>query len=60
MKKLLLPLVLAMAMGTAMAQDIPENLLYTQIYDFIDELAIDKVISINSVVKPYRDRKSVV
>lgn len=53
MKKLLLPLVLAMAMGTAMAQDIPENLLYTQIYDFIDELAIDKIISINSVVKPY-------
>ena len=37
----------------AMAQDIPENTSYTQIYDFIDELAIDRIISINSVVKPY-------
>ena len=35
------------------SQDIPENLSYTQIYDFIDELAIDRIISINSVVKPY-------
>lgn len=37
----------------ARAQDIPENIAYTQIYDFIDELAIDRVIGINSVVKPY-------
>ncbi len=38
---------------SAFSQDIPENLSYTQIYDFIDELAIDRVIGINSVVKPY-------
>lgn len=37
----------------AFPQDIPENIAYTQIYDFIDELAIDRVVGINSVVKPY-------
>ncbi len=36
-----------------LAQDIPHNLTYTQIYDFIEELAQDKVIQLNSVVKPY-------
>ena len=45
-------LLLLVVIGVS-AQNIPENLSYTQIYNFIDELAIDRVISINSVVKPY-------
>ncbi len=35
------------------SQDIPQHISYTQIYDFIDELAIDRIISVNSVCKPY-------
>lgn len=53
MKKLLLSFFLLCTAVSLVAQDIPENLSYTQIYNFIDELAIDRVISINSVVKPY-------
>jgi hypothetical protein len=37
----------------ANAQDIPEHVSYTRIYDFLDELATDNVIEINSVAKPY-------
>ena len=53
MKKLLASLLLFLFTFVSVAQDIPESISYTQIYDFIDELAIDKVISVNSVVKPY-------
>lgn len=35
------------------AQDIPENTSYTRIYDFLDELAMDGIIDINSALKPY-------
>lgn len=35
------------------AQHIPESLDYTLIYDFLDELATDGVIHINSAIKPY-------
>lgn len=35
------------------AQDVPQHLGYTEIYDFIDELAMDRVIDVNSTVKPY-------
>lgn len=35
------------------AQDIPQNISYTRIYDFIDELATDGVIDVFSAVKPY-------
>ena len=35
------------------AGDIPQNINYTKIYDFLDELAIDGIIEINSVIKPY-------
>ena len=40
-------------MNLAFAQDIPQHILYTRIYDFVDELANDGFIEINSVVKPY-------
>ena len=36
----------------------PEHLGYTQVYDFIEELADMKIISVNSVVKPY-DRNQI-
>lgn len=35
------------------AQDIPEHISYTRIYDFLDELATDGIIELNSVSKPY-------
>ena len=53
MKKLLASFLVLLSTVVVVAQDIPENIAYTQIYDFIDELAIDQVISVNSVVKPY-------
>ena len=36
-----------------LAQNIPQHISYYRIYEFIDELAIDKIIDINSVAKPY-------
>jgi hypothetical protein len=35
------------------AQNIPVHHLHNSISDFMDELANDKVIEINSAVKPY-------
>ena len=35
------------------AQHIPQHISYTQIYDYIDELAADGFIQVNSVVRPY-------
>lgn len=35
------------------AQDIPQHISYTRIYDYLDELASDKIIELNSVAKPY-------
>ena len=44
----------------AMSQNIPENTQYTRVYDFIDELASDGIIEVNSLVRPYtRDRIAV-
>ena len=37
---------------------VPEYLGYTQVYDFVEELADMKIISVNSVVKPY-DRNQI-
>ncbi len=36
-----------------MAQDIPVSLDYTRLYDYIDELATDGVITLNSIQRPY-------
>lgn len=35
------------------AQNIPQPLEYTEIYDYIDELTLDGIISANPAVKPY-------
>lgn len=35
------------------SQNIPESTSYTRIYDFIDELAMDGIVDVNSAIKPY-------
>lgn len=35
------------------AQNIPQNTQYTRIYDFIDEMASEHLIEVNSLVRPY-------
>lgn len=35
------------------AQDIPQHISYTRIYDFLDELANDGYIELNSAIRPY-------
>jgi hypothetical protein len=35
------------------SQFLPEDIRYTSVYDFLDEMANDGVISINSTIKPY-------
>jgi len=53
MKKTILSILIPFLMITTYAQDIPEHISYTRIYDFLDELATDGVITLNSVAKPY-------
>ena len=53
MKKYFFLAITLTATFVSMAQDIPQHISYTRIYDFIDELANDGIIEINSVVKPY-------
>ena len=35
------------------AQNIPQNMDYTRLYSFIDELATDGLVDVNSAIKPY-------
>jgi len=53
MRKLLLITLTILSTLYLAAQDIPEHISYTRIYDFLDELATDDVIELNSVAKPY-------
>jgi Capsule assembly protein Wzi len=53
MRKLLLITLTIFSTLYLAAQDIPEHISYTRIYDFLDELATDGVIELNSVAKPY-------
>ncbi len=39
--------------GALFAQNIPVSTEYTLIYDFLDELASEQVIHLNSAIKPY-------
>lgn len=53
MKKIFFSLIF-LAFGLMLnAQDIPQHISYSRIYDFVDELANDGFFEINSVVKPY-------
>ena len=52
-KHFLIYIILLAFSGVVFAQNIPENLSYYRIYDFLDELATDGVIDVNSAIKPY-------
>ncbi len=52
MKKILLILILFTSLGAG-AQVVYESVQRTAIYDLLDELVNEQLISINSVVKPY-------
>ena len=53
MKKILLFICISLFTINGAAQDIPQHISYTRIYDFLDELAAEKIIEINSAIKPY-------
>lgn len=53
MKKYLYLFILFLMPFASPAQDIPEHVTSEGIYDFLHELAAEKIISLNSVVKPY-------
>jgi len=51
--KRILPFLLLLFSINLAAQDIPEHISYTRIYDYLDELATNRIIELNSAVKPY-------
>jgi hypothetical protein len=53
MRKIILLLLCTLAISNIFSQDIPEHISYTRIYDYLDELASEGVIELNSTVKPY-------
>ncbi|HJV78054.1 MAG TPA: capsule assembly Wzi family protein [Paludibacter sp.] len=53
MQKTILSVLIMFVFLAVSAQDIPEHISYTRIYDYLDELATDKIIELNSVAKPY-------
>ena len=53
MKKILLFTFVSLFTLNIAAQDIPQHISYTRIYDFLDELAGDGFIELNSAIKPY-------
>jgi hypothetical protein len=46
-------LILCLINSPALPQEVPHPVNNTGIYNFLDELATDQIISINSAVKPY-------
>lgn len=46
-------LFLIVQITNTFAQDIPQHISYQGVYELIDELANEKIIEINSAVKPY-------
>lgn len=53
MRKLVIFVLLSFFTTISFSQNIPQQVSYTRIYDFLDELATDGVIEINSAIKPY-------
>jgi hypothetical protein len=53
MKKLLIIPFLLIGYNLAFAQEVPYHISNTQVYEFLDELASLKIITINSAIKPY-------
>ena len=52
-KILLLSFCLLFSIAFTFSQNIPQSVAYTRIYEYIDELATDGIIEINSAIKPY-------
>ena len=52
MRSKLLAILLLCALGLS-AQRIPEMIEYTEVYDFLEELTTDGIISSNAAIKPY-------
>jgi len=53
MKKNILLFLFVISLTSLFAQDIPQHISYNRIYDYLDELAGDGVIELNSGAKPY-------
>ncbi|MBL7934357.1 MAG: hypothetical protein JNM51_00945, partial [Bacteroidia bacterium] len=53
MKKLFLIFACFTLSHSIIAQEVNKHILFTSIYDYLDELANTKIIELNSVVKPY-------
>ena len=53
MKKIILLFVLIANISFSYSQGIPEHISHQGIYDFLDEMASEKIIAINTTVKPY-------
>ena len=53
MKKLLFLVFCVLCVSALSAQRIGQHIAYTQIYDFLDEMAGDGYIHINSAIRPY-------
>ena len=54
MKKLyIITIFLGLFCTGLVAQNIPQNMEYTRLYSFIDELATDGLVDVNSAIKPY-------
>jgi len=53
MKKIILFIFLSFSFILVSSQDIPQHISYTRIYDYLDEMAGDGLIELNSVAKPY-------
>jgi len=53
MKKSLIVFLFAILCLPVTAQYIPQHQSYTSLYDFLDELANDGIIQLNSAIKPY-------
>ncbi|MEI7662573.1 MAG: hypothetical protein WCK34_10255 [Bacteroidota bacterium] len=53
MKKIIIILLLLLALSPAFAQVVYEDINNPGIYEFLDELANQKIITLNSAIKPY-------
>ncbi|MBR4520968.1 MAG: hypothetical protein IKO63_06085 [Paludibacteraceae bacterium] len=51
-RSLLIVCLLTLAVSTQ-AQSVPEALEFTEVYDFLDELATDGIIDLTEAVRPY-------
>ena len=53
MRKTLVLLLITLFTNQAFSQDIPQHISYVRIYEFMDELATDGLIDLNTAIKPY-------